>query len=67
MTAKMLGPPKASLDNWVRLNAKSELKDAGNKPVTALRPRRLYGISLPAVCGSSGFHSHHFSCSNPVD
>lgn len=33
VTAKVLGIPKASLDNWVRLSAKGELKGAGDKPV----------------------------------
>ena len=31
----MLGIPKASLDNWVKLSAKGELKGAGDKPVSA--------------------------------
>ena len=33
VTAKILGIPKASLENWVRLSAKGELKEAGDKPV----------------------------------
>jgi transposase len=33
VTAKILGIPKASLENWVRLSAKGELKGAGDKPV----------------------------------
>ncbi len=33
MTAKILGIPKASLENWVRLSAKGQLKGAGDKPV----------------------------------
>ena len=33
VTAKILGIPKASLENWVRLGAKGELKGAGDKPV----------------------------------
>ena len=32
-TAKILGIPKASLENWVRLNAKGQLKGASDKPV----------------------------------
>lgn len=35
VTAKILGIPKASLDNWVKLSAKGELKGAGDKPVSA--------------------------------
>lgn len=35
VTAKILGIPKASLENWVRLNAKGQLKGAGDKPVSA--------------------------------
>ncbi len=33
--AKVLGISKASLENWVKLNAKGQLKGAGNKPVSA--------------------------------
>ena len=33
VTAKILGIPKASLENWVRLSAKGEPKEAGDKPV----------------------------------
>ena len=33
VTAKILGIPKASLENWVRLNAKVLLKVASDKPV----------------------------------
>jgi len=35
VTAKILGIPNASLDNWVKLSAKGELKGAGDKPVSA--------------------------------
>ena len=35
VTAKELGIPKASLDNWVRLSAKGQLKGAEDKPVSA--------------------------------
>ena len=35
MTAKILGVPKASLENWVRLSAKGQLKGASDKPVNA--------------------------------
>ena len=35
VTAKILGIPKASLDNWVKLSAKGQLKGAGDKPVSA--------------------------------
>ena len=34
MTAKVLGIPKQTLDNWVRLSEKSQLKGAGDKPVS---------------------------------
>ena len=33
VTAKILGIPKASLENWVRLSAKGGLKGAGDKSV----------------------------------
>lgn len=33
VTAKILGIPKASLENWVRLNSKGQLKGASDKPV----------------------------------
>jgi transposase-like protein len=35
VTAKVLGIPKASLDNWVKLSAKGQLKGAGDKLVSA--------------------------------
>ena len=34
VTAKILGIPKAGLENWVRLNAKGKIKGAGDKPVS---------------------------------
>lgn len=34
VTAKVLGIPKASLSNWVRLSAKGVLSGAGDKPLT---------------------------------
>ena len=34
VTAKILVTPKASLDNWVKLSAKGQLKGAGDKPVS---------------------------------
>jgi transposase-like protein len=34
VTAKMLGIPKQTLDNWVRLANKGLLKGAGDKPVS---------------------------------
>ncbi len=34
VTAKILGIPKASLDNWVKLSAKGKLKGVGDKPVS---------------------------------
>ena len=34
VTAKVLGIPKQTLDNWVRLNGKGQLKGAGDKPVS---------------------------------
>jgi transposase len=34
VTAKILGIPKASLDNWVRLSVKGQLKGAGDKLVS---------------------------------
>lgn len=35
VTAKVLGIPKATLGNWVRLAAKGDLTGAGAKPVSA--------------------------------
>lgn len=35
VTAKVLGMPKQTLENWVRLNAKGQLQGAGDKPVSA--------------------------------
>ena len=34
VTAKVLGIPKQTLENWVRLNSKGKLKGAGDKPVS---------------------------------
>ena len=35
VTAKVLGIPKQSLENWVRLDSKGKLEGAGDKPVSA--------------------------------
>ena len=35
VTAKVLGMPKQTLGNWVRLSEKGELRGAGDKPVSA--------------------------------
>jgi transposase-like protein len=34
VTAKILGIPSQTLDNWVRLSNKGQLKGAGDKPVS---------------------------------
>jgi len=34
VTAKVLGIPNQTLDNWVRLSNKGQLKGAGDKPVS---------------------------------
>ena len=34
VTAKILGIPKASLDDWVRLSNQGQLKGAGDKPMS---------------------------------
>jgi transposase-like protein len=34
VTAKVLGIPKQSLENWLRLDSKGKLKGAGDKPVS---------------------------------
>jgi len=34
VTAKILGIPKQTLENWVRLDGKDMLKGAGDKPVS---------------------------------
>ena len=34
VTAKILGIPKQTLENWVRLDSKGTLKGAGDKPVS---------------------------------
>ena len=36
VTAKVLGIPKQTLENWVRLDSKGKLKGAGDKPVSAV-------------------------------
>lgn len=35
VTAKVLGMPKQTLENWVRLGDKGQLKGTGDKPVSA--------------------------------
>ena len=35
VTAKVLGMPKQTLENWVRLGEKGQLTGAGDKPVSA--------------------------------
>jgi len=35
VTAKVLGIPKQTLENWVRLDSKGKLKGAGDKSVSA--------------------------------
>ena len=45
VTAKILGTAKASLDNWVKLSAKGQLKGAGDKPVS---PEQMKLASLRA-------------------
>jgi len=35
VTARILGIPKQTLSNWVRLAEKGELQGAGNRPVSA--------------------------------
>ena len=35
VTARILGVPKQTLSNWVRLAAKGELQGAGERPVSA--------------------------------
>ncbi len=35
VTAKVLGIPKQTLENWVRLNERGQLSGAGDKPVSA--------------------------------
>ena len=50
VAAKVLGIPKASLDNWVKLSDKGQLKGAGDRPVSAEQmelagfERRLHGF-----------------------
>ena len=34
VTAKILGIPKQTLENWVRLHARGQLKGGGDKPVS---------------------------------
>jgi transposase len=41
VTAKVLGIPKASLDNWVKLSAKGYLKGAEDKPVISTEQMEL--------------------------
>lgn len=35
VTAKVLGMPKQTLDNWLKLDEKGQLRGAGDKPVSA--------------------------------
>ena len=35
VTSKVLGMPKQTLENWVRLSEKGQLRGAGDKPVSA--------------------------------
>jgi transposase-like protein len=35
ITAKVLGIPKQTLENWVRLDSKGKLKGVGDRPVSA--------------------------------
>jgi hypothetical protein len=56
VTAKIPGIPKASLDNWVKLSAKGQLKGTGDKPVSpeqmelAHHPwHTTYWVSAPAA------------------
>ena len=35
VTAKVLGLPTQTLNNWIRLDNKGQLKGAGDKPVSA--------------------------------
>ena len=46
VTAKIWGIPKASLDNWVKLSAKGQLKGAGDKPESV--------VSAPLGCALTG-------------
>ena len=50
VTAKVLGIPKTSLDNWVKLSAKGQLKGAGDTPVSAeqMELARLSSQMAPA-------------------
>ena len=40
VTAKVLGMPKQTLGNWVRLSEKGQLRGAGDKPVMSFDPPR---------------------------
>jgi transposase-like protein len=35
VTARVLGIPKATLGNWIRLSEKGDLQGAGDRPVSA--------------------------------
>jgi transposase len=41
VTAKVLGIPKASLSNWVRLSTKGVLSGAGDKPATTVTAEQM--------------------------
>ena len=47
VTAKILGVPVQTLGNWVRLSSKSQLKGAGDKPVS---PEQMELARLRAEC-----------------
>ena len=61
VTAKVLGIPKASLDNWVKLSAKGQLKGAGDKPVSAEQIGQRFatrGQAMDEVIDWLTFYNH---------
>ena len=70
VTARVLGVPKQTLSNWVRLASKGELQGAGDRPVSAQEmelARLRHGIRHPYFGVLSGaewlrflvIHHHH--------
>ena len=53
VTAKILGIPKQTLENWVRLHGKGQLKGTGDKPDSASATRPCWPTSGPSTPRSS--------------
>ena len=65
VTAKILGIPKQTLENWVRLAHKGQLKGAGDKPVSTeqmeLARLRAENTRLKMKCDILGKATAYFA------